>query len=1023
MCWICDQETRSTIWLDGAQDVRLHLAEATTGAIFAAQAPSDGLIVVDDAIPDDSSSTQTLSVDGAAIVSTLEMIGDQDYYRIQLVGGQTYEIGMYAKYGGPNGIPLLDSLFEIRDASGSLLTNADSGGQSLHNFTNPGFDALISFVAPATGLYYINARSYDDDVTGDGTGNYVGDYELFARTPAGSLPPPPTPPSESLFLTTTDTAGNDLDTTATIAADGPPVISTIDAPKDQDFYKIEMEAGKAYRINQSAEIGGPSGVPLGDAYFEIYDPSGRLVGVGTAGGPMPGGQVTTTVNAQLDFVPTTSGTYYINARYANFINEDGSTTGEGVGDYRLEVESWTPYYTPDSPLYSIDWGTQIDGSSRNPDGAEGPRPTENEFTGHAWNPEGILGKNVVYYYYAKQGEVFVSEDPANPGLENMVASGFRDWEIEAYEGALDQFEKVADIVYIETDKREEADFVFITYDGTPDVGVLGRMSPPDTQNEGQTEFNRNGPGWDEEHLVQGAYSFGTLLHEMGHGHGLAHPHDNGGRSGVMRGVTSSGGVASYTTGAYDLNQGIYTLMSYNFGWPEAPHGNASSGSGYGYIGSLAAFDIAAIQDKYGVNEEWATGNDTYAIKDVNAIGTFYSAIWDAAGTDQIVYSGARDAVIDLRPASLQYEYGGGGWVSYALGIHGGYTIANSVTIENATSGSGKDNLTGNDAANVLNGGANADVMSGGKGNDTYRVDNAGDKVIEKANEGSDSVYASASFSLAPDSHVESLGTTNASDTAAINLGGSSSANSIYGNAGANTLNGGAGNDSLNGLGGNDLLIGGAGTDSLSGGAGNDSYRIEDGLDLVYEAAGGGEDSVSASVSYRLNSGASVELIGTTNAAGTGAIDLAGNDYNNSIYGNAGNNALSGDGGSDNLVGLAGNDVLIGGGGNDVLRGGAGADEYRFVSNLNSGNVDSILDFSAADDTIVLDDAVFAGLGLGGLAAGAFATGPAAADADDRIVYNSTTGALLFDADGNGAGAAIQFATLNAGLALTASDFT
>ncbi len=66
--------------------------------------------------------------------------------------------------------------------------------------------------------------------------------------------------------------------------------------------------------------------------------------------------------------------------------------------------------------------------------------------------------------------------------------------------------------------------------------------------------------------------------------------------------------------------------------------------------------------------------------------------------------------------------------------------------------------------------------------------------------------------------------------------------------------------------------------------------------------------------------------------------------------------------------------------------------------------------------------MFTGLAAGALAAGAFTTGSAATQADDRIVYNTATGALLFDADGTGGAAAVQFATLAGGLALTSADF-
>jgi serralysin len=51
------------------------------------------------------------------------------------------------------------------------------------------------------------------------------------------------------------------------------------------------------------------------------------------------------------------------------------------------------------------------------------------------------------------------------------------------------------------------------------------------------------------------------------------------------------------------------------------------------------------------------------------------------------------------------------------------------------------------------------------------------------------------------------------------------------------------------------------------------------------------------------------------------------------------------------------------------------------------------------------------------------SGSAVTEADDRIIYNSATGALLFDAYGVSGVAAVQFATLSPGLASTAGEFT
>jgi len=263
-----------------------------------------------------------------------------------------------------------------------------------------------------------------------------------------------------------------------------------------------------------------------------------------------------------------------------------------------------------------------------------------------------------------------------------------------------------------------------------------------------------------------------------------------------------------------------------------------------------------------------------------------------------------------------------------------------------------------------------------------------------------------SFVLSNGADVEVLEAVNVAATIAFDLTGSDSNNTITGNAGVNFLRGEGGNDILSGAGGDDFLVGGDGNDVMNGGLGNDTYYVDAAGDVVNEFAGEGTaDRVVVSTSYTLSAAADVELLETATQSDTGAIDLTGSSIANIINGNDGANLLDGKGGSD------------------VLTGFGGADTFQFTTALGASNVDTIVGFVTGSDRIVLDDAVFAGIGPAGtLNANAFFAGTAAHDGDDRIIYDSATGALLFDGDGNGTGVAVQFATIGIGLNLSASDF-
>ncbi|MDQ6433697.1 calcium-binding protein [Mesorhizobium sp. LHD-90] len=394
---------------------------------------------------------------------------------------------------------------------------------------------------------------------------------------------------------------------------------------------------------------------------------------------------------------------------------------------------------------------------------------------------------------------------------------------------------------------------------------------------------------------------------------------------------------------------------------------------------------------------------------------------------------------------------------------------------------GNDRLTGRAADDTLIGGEGADVMRGGGGDDTYWVDNVGDVVTEFDGEGGDTVLTSVSYALAQTAAVEVFATTDARATTAIDLTGNQYAQTIQGNAGQNTIKGGGPGgqaDELVGLSGNDRyivynagdlifetategtadrvlagvsyklgagvhiemltttsgsgtaaidltgnemkqeIIGNAGnnilhdggkgaSDVMRGLSGNDTYRVFNSEDVIVETASQGTaDRVIAAVDYRLGKGVHVEMLTTNGSTGTTAIDLSGNEIGQEITGNAGVNFIDG------------------GGGKDTLRGGSGQDFFVFSTALGAGNVDTIVDYSTAADTIQLVDTVFAALPDGPLATAAFRANMTglAADASDRIVYETDTGRLYYDPDGTGAAARIHFATLTGGLALTHADF-
>jgi len=382
-------------------------------------------------------------------------------------------------------------------------------------------------------------------------------------------------------------------------------------------------------------------------------------------------------------------------------------------------------------------------------------------------------------------------------------------------------------------------------------------------------------------------------------------------------------------------------------------------------------------------------------------------------------------------------------------------------IENVTGGSGTDTLTGDALANMLAGGADNDMLKGGLGADVLD----GGAGVDMADYSDKTASVSVTLNGAENALVTVDGVVEDTIRNIERVTGGSGADALTGDSLANLLVGGDGDDVLNGGMGADVLDGGVGMDmadygdkavSVSvtlNGAANAVVRVdgvvEDVLRNIEKVTGGsGADTLTGDAQdnvFRgglgadvLNGGAGVDTADygdktdsvavTLNGASAASVTVGGvaeDTLRNieNLTGGSGNDTLTGDGLANRLEGGAGDDVLKGGGGADALHGGAGVDTFVFGTALHATNLDTILDFTSGIDRIALDDSIFAAFaGQSTVASSALYIGGAAHDADDRLIYDSASGTLMYDSDGAGVGTAQAFAVLSAGLSLTEHDF-
>jgi Ca2+-binding RTX toxin-like protein len=486
-------------------------------------------------------------------------------------------------------------------------------------------------------------------------------------------------------------------------------------------------------------------------------------------------------------------------------------------------------------------------------------------------------------------------------------------------------------------------------------------------------------------------------------------------------------------------------------------------------GSLAAQDIVVLNGSVssGTTLNGTSGNDTL----IGGAGN--DTINGNAGNDSLVGNGGDDS-LDGGSGADTMDGGQGNdiyvafandvlvdaggidqintsEVSWTLGASFENLVLNAGTAATTSIGNASNNvMTGNGAANTFNGMAGNDTLTGGAGADSFvfsQTGTANGDSITDFTSGVDKIHLDASVMTAlgasgnltagdarffdgesahdADDRIiynsftnafwydpDGTGSQQMQFIGAVQQDGGQSKltllatdfvvdNGTSGGGSGSTITGTPGNDSLTGTAGNDTLDGLGGTDTMNGQAGNDTYYVTAG-DVLVDS--GGNDTVMASVSWALATGyENLTLL-------SGATDGSGNSAANVIVGNAANNTLRARDG------------------NDTVTGGAGNDFFDFTTAPSAANADTITDFATVDQ-LRFDDAAFTAIGATGTWAATDARFWAAAgatsghDATDRVVYNTSTGALYYDADGSGAGAAVLVATLQGTPTVSATDIT
>lgn len=729
-------------------------------------AAGDGVFFLD--TPGDSSTPAEIVV-GGSITDTLEVVGDHDWFRIELTEGQTISITLEG-----SGIdPLADPYLRLRDANGNEIAFNDDAN---------GLNSALDFVAGSSGTYFIDAGAWSD--------NYTGEY--------------------TVTVTAFEVAG-DSSTTSTI---GKTDILTglIDTAGDHDWYAIELNAGDGIDVFLRAT----GSDPLANPYLRIYDSNGNLVAENDDDG--------VSLDSFLNFIATSDGTYYIDAGASG----EGST-----GTYELEtVRTNFPVFTFDQiaeQLTTTYWGSgpfafdisdgiiTYDISGLTAEGQYLAVQALNlwgDFTGIEF-VEQTGGADLTFD--DEQSGAYASFSRQGSELTSATINISTNW-INSYGTTLNTYSFQTYIHEIghalglghaggyngSANYPDDADYQNDSW-ATSVMSYFSQRENAYFADQGFTYAFINSPMPGDYVAITNLYGTPTDTRIYNNNYGFYH---NTGRDIYD--------ATLYPDAAYTIvdSGGIDTMNYRGFAVDQLINLNEET---YSNIGG----EVGNVAIARGTVIEWARGGS--AVDEIigNAVdNTFWgydgNDVMYGNGGNDIAYGGFGDDTIEGgEGADLLFGHADDDILRGDVGdddLRGG---GNNDFLEG---GEGNDHLYGNRGADVIDGGLGDDTAWGGEGIDIITGGDGADILYGETHR--DYLYGGAGDDrLEGGSHNDDLFGEDGNDF----LFGLNNDDALFGGAGHDLLEGGNGDDILRGSFGDDVLIGGAGNDTLYGHSDFDTF--------------------------------------------------------------------------------------------------------------------------------------------------------------------------------------------------------